>query len=141
MTGPASSQRVTTAKSPTVSKPSMTETNKAAGSSAAFGTTCATTKWRAAGSSTTSVQTLYVMGKQRHHSAEAPRYNRFMKIPWFMPVGVAALVALAAVLPTSAETARQIPAPALDEKADGATSRTVVVAGGCFWGVQGVYQH
>jgi peptide-methionine (S)-S-oxide reductase len=81
------------------------------------------------------------MGKQRRHSAEAPRYSRFMKIPWFMPVGVAALVALAAVLPTSAETARQIPAPALDEKADGATSRTVVLAGGCFWGVQGVYQH
>jgi peptide-methionine (S)-S-oxide reductase len=34
-----------------------------------------------------------------------------------------------------------IPAPALDEPAGAATSETAVLAGGCFWGVQGVFQH
>ena len=35
-----------------------------------------------------------------------------------------------------------IPAPALDEPAGSpGTSETAVLAGGCFWGVQGVYQH
>ena len=43
--------------------------------------------------------------------------------------------------PSSAdEPIRAIPAPALDEPASGA-SETVVLAGGCFWGVQGVFQH
>ncbi|MGH6944277.1 MAG: peptide-methionine (S)-S-oxide reductase MsrA [Geminicoccaceae bacterium] len=41
-----------------------------------------------------------------------------------------------------AEEARAIPAPALDEAAgQAATSETAVLAGGCFWGVQGVFQH
>ncbi|WPP02342.1 peptide-methionine (S)-S-oxide reductase MsrA [Pseudomonas sp. HR96] len=34
-----------------------------------------------------------------------------------------------------------IPAPAVDETATGSHSETAVFAGGCFWGVQGVYQH
>ena len=38
------------------------------------------------------------------------------------------------------EPVRAVPAPALDEAASG-TSETVVLAGGCFWGVQGVFQH
>jgi len=43
--------------------------------------------------------------------------------------------------PSSAdEPVRAVPAPALDEPAAG-TSETVVLAGGCFWGVQGVFQH
>jgi peptide-methionine (S)-S-oxide reductase len=45
------------------------------------------------------------------------------------------------VLPSAAEEARVIPAPALDEPAGQATSETIVLAGGCFWGVQGVFQH
>ena len=37
---------------------------------------------------------------------------------------------------------QSIPAPALDElAAPAATSEVVVLAGGCFWGVQGVFQH
>jgi peptide-methionine (S)-S-oxide reductase len=65
-----------------------------------------------------------------------------MKMPWFPISGIAALAVIAfAVLPTSAETAHQLPAPAADEKPDGAATRTAVFAGGCFWGVQGVFQH
>jgi peptide-methionine (S)-S-oxide reductase len=40
----------------------------------------------------------------------------------------------------AAEDAVVIPAPAMDEPASQGLE-TVVVAGGCFWGVQGVYQH
>jgi peptide-methionine (S)-S-oxide reductase len=52
---------------------------------------------------------------------------------------VFATVALARAVPGS-DKPRAIPAPAIDEQAD-APSETVVLAGGCFWGVQGVYQH
>src|SRR6185369_9469429 len=41
----------------------------------------------------------------------------------------------------SAEGARALPAPAVDLPPGQSTSAVVVLAGGCFWGVQGVYQH
>ncbi|CAB3758689.1 peptide-methionine (S)-S-oxide reductase MsrA [Paraburkholderia solisilvae] len=41
-----------------------------------------------------------------------------------------------------ADEAHQVPPPVLDETAASApASETVVLAGGCFWGVQGVFQH
>ena len=43
--------------------------------------------------------------------------------------------------PSAAESARVVPPPAVDQTAGPATSDTVVLAGGCFWGVQGVFQH
>jgi peptide-methionine (S)-S-oxide reductase len=57
-------------------------------------------------------------------------------------IGIAALVAIKLGSgPSLAEEARVIPAPALDEPAGQAASATIVLAGGCFWGVQGVFQH
>jgi peptide-methionine (S)-S-oxide reductase len=54
-------------------------------------------------------------------------------------VGAVAIASFAA--PSfAAEDAVIIPAPAVDAQATGATE-TAVIAGGCFWGVQGVFQH
>ncbi|SCB30485.1 peptide-methionine (S)-S-oxide reductase MsrA [Rhizobium multihospitium] len=50
-------------------------------------------------------------------------------------------VALQFVGRASAEDARVIPPPSVDEKAPSAGTETAVLAGGCFWGVQGVFQH
>ena len=50
-------------------------------------------------------------------------------------------VTTALTAPTfAAEDAVVIPAPAVDAQADDGT-QTAVIAGGCFWGVQGVFQH
>ncbi len=55
-------------------------------------------------------------------------------------IGALAISAFVAAPLFAAEDAVVIPAPAVDAKAaDGL--QTVVVAGGCFWGVQGVFQH
>ena len=57
----------------------------------------------------------------------------------------AAVLAVVAVAirshPAAAETARVVPLPAIDMPPGDASSAVVVLAGGCFWGVQGVYQH
>src|SRR5271170_688483 len=54
-----------------------------------------------------------------------------------------ALIAAAALISTAACAAdldKQIPGPALDP-ANPAASETVVLAGGCFWGQQGLFEH
>jgi peptide-methionine (S)-S-oxide reductase len=57
-------------------------------------------------------------------------------------VGAAALAvgALHATLGVAAEAAVKIPAPAMDDTAAATGLQTAVFAGGCFWGVQGVFQ-
>ena len=58
-------------------------------------------------------------------------------------IGLAATVFLVRgpVMP-SASASSAIPAPAVDEPSTGRPkAETAVLAGGCFWGVQGVYQH
>jgi peptide-methionine (S)-S-oxide reductase len=55
-------------------------------------------------------------------------------------VGALAISSVFVAPSFAAEEAVMLPAPAMDAKpADGL--QTVVVAGGCFWGVQGVFQH
>ncbi|HEX3379317.1 MAG TPA: peptide-methionine (S)-S-oxide reductase MsrA [Paraburkholderia sp.] len=56
-------------------------------------------------------------------------------------VAIAASVLAAQRSANSAEAATQIPPPAQDEKAGAMHSETAVFAGGCFWGVQGVFEH
>jgi len=52
------------------------------------------------------------------------------------------LAALVPMLSACAESATVVPAPAVDEPAaGGSASETAVLAGGCFWGVQAVFQH
>jgi peptide-methionine (S)-S-oxide reductase len=55
-------------------------------------------------------------------------------------LGALAISAFVVVPSLAAEDAVVIPAPAMDVKA-GDGVQTAVVSGGCFWGVQGVFQH
>ena len=61
-----------------------------------------------------------------------------------LPAAVALLSATLACVAGTASAAgsgRLVPPPAVDEPAAARSSEVAVVAGGCFWGVQGVYQH
>jgi peptide-methionine (S)-S-oxide reductase len=55
-------------------------------------------------------------------------------------IGALAITAFIAAPSRASEDAVVIPAPAVDVPASGSI-QTVVIAGGCFWGVQGVFQH
>ena len=55
-------------------------------------------------------------------------------------LAVSACIAIGWAATSRAAPAPQVPPPASDE-ATTAASETAVLAGGCFWGVQGVFQH
>ena len=59
-----------------------------------------------------------------------------------LAVAIAALLVFSPLHAGAQEAAaRKVPAPAQDERAASTASATAVFAGGCFWGVQGVFQH
>ena len=45
------------------------------------------------------------------------------------------------IVPAAAQEGIALPAPSIDLPASQASSEVMVIAGGCFWGVQGVFQH
>lgn len=65
--------------------------------------------------------------------------KNFMKIAGC--VAIAASVFAVQRVANSTEAATKIPPPAQDEKVGATHSETAVFAGGCFWGVQGVFEH
>src|SRR4249919_1679393 len=73
--------------------------------------------------------------------ANAMSRSRFSRLSLCVAVIGAVAITVFTVAPTlAAEDAVIIPAPAMDvQSASG--MQTAVLAGGCFWGVQGVFQH
>jgi peptide-methionine (S)-S-oxide reductase len=66
------------------------------------------------------------------------RFARGMAIP---VLALAAVVTFWNIPGRSGEAAVVLPAPALDNPKAAGALQTAVLAGGCFWGVQGVYQY
>jgi peptide-methionine (S)-S-oxide reductase len=71
--------------------------------------------------------------------------QRVVLAGWLVVIGLAAAAFLVRgpVVPSaSGTTANALPTPTVDEPATGRPkTETAVLAGGCFWGVQGVFQH
>ena len=71
------------------------------------------------------------------------RLSQPVRIGGFAAGGILLLLATISLgyFPSAAESARVVPPPAIDVATPQATSEVIVLAGGCFWGVQGVFQH
>jgi peptide-methionine (S)-S-oxide reductase len=73
--------------------------------------------------------------------------TRVSKHGWYALPALVAVVLFAggcaqlASATTSQADAKTVPAPTVDEPTNQAQSETAVLAGGCFWGVQGVFEH
>lgn len=78
-------------------------------------------------------------------TSKTGRRQRVFLASWLAVIGVAAAVFLVrspVVPPASGAPPSALPTPTVDEPATGGSkSETAVLAGGCFWGVQGVFQH
>ena len=55
-------------------------------------------------------------------------------------LGAAALIGRMVLVPAHAQDTKIVPAPAMDA-APASAPQTIVLSGGCFWGVQGVFEH
>ena len=73
-------------------------------------------------------------------AATAEHHARHSTTVLFLSV-VLATVGILAAEPSGAQEGIAIPAPVLDTPVRPVATETAVVAGGCFWGVQGVFQH
>ena len=71
--------------------------------------------------------------------------SRSPRIPFFARAIVQALAAIAVLTQASACVAAEapvvIPPPVMDNAKSGGPLQTAVLSGGCFWGVQGVFEH
>jgi len=70
--------------------------------------------------------------------------NAFQRLSGRAVVALLGLASLSAVWFAAAhadETPRAVPLPVTDTKTPGSELETAVLAGGCFWGVEGVFQH
>jgi peptide-methionine (S)-S-oxide reductase len=78
-------------------------------------------------------------------NTQGTRRQRVVLGGWLAVVGFAAAAFLvqSPAMPTArGTTASALPTPTVDEPTTGGSkSETAVLAGGCFWGVQGVFQH
>ena len=75
-------------------------------------------------------------------AAAAPRRRRMGTGPVFAALVLVAGALAWQVSSLASESAVKVPQAAVDQAvAPGTTSETAVLAGGCFWGVQGVFQH
>jgi peptide-methionine (S)-S-oxide reductase len=79
------------------------------------------------------------MSKTVTTQASSWKRSSVAKLAGVVALAVGALVTQR--IANSAEPATKIPAPAQDEKVAANHSETAVFAGGCFWGVQGVFEH
>ena len=66
--------------------------------------------------------------------------RKFKTFALFAPLALAASTGLFALAAQAAEAVKNAPAPAVDDKEPGARA-TAYFAGGCFWGVEGVFSH
>jgi peptide-methionine (S)-S-oxide reductase len=56
-------------------------------------------------------------------------------------LGISLLGPFGGTVAKGADLDRSLPAPLVDETPTGSDTESVILAGGCFWGVQGVFQH
>jgi peptide-methionine (S)-S-oxide reductase len=56
-------------------------------------------------------------------------------------LGLIGALAVLGAAPARADTAVAVPAPLVDAQKAAGAPQTAVLAGGCFWGVQGVFEH